>query len=132
MYRIADKYWIQGLKSIAVQKMKAALQNECWIPKSELSYTSNMTEEFSLAVQAAWLTTPKADNEVRSTLLAYAVEHKDLIGGVQGFKHVVQQTPQFSCDLLLEILISKSTESLSADPPSMTTTTTTKKRKRRY
>lgn len=54
MYGIADKYGVQGLKSISVQRLKAALQYNSWNPESQQSYTSEMVEELAVAVQAAW------------------------------------------------------------------------------
>ena len=62
MYGIADKYGIQGLKSISTQKLKAALQ--AWIPNSQQCYSSNMIGEFAAAIQAAWTSTPESDHGV--------------------------------------------------------------------
>ena len=103
MYGIADKYGIQGLKIISKQKLEAALESDAWISKSGQTYPSNMMEEFGAAVQIAWTSTPVSDNGIRALLLDYALKNKQMLVGIEGFKVVVQRTPEFACDLLAQI-----------------------------
>ena len=104
MYGLADKYGIQGLKSISMQKLKAALRHKTWIPDSQQCYTSEMIDEFAAAVQAAWKSTPDSDNGVRAPLLDHAWKIRKVLLEAEGFKLVVQQMPQFACDLLFQTL----------------------------
>ena len=100
MYGVADKYGIQGLKSISTQKLKAALQHKAWIPDSQQRYPSNMMQEFAAAVKAVWNLTPDSDKGVRAPLLEYALKNKDTLLEAEGLKFIIQQTPQFACDLI--------------------------------
>lgn len=100
MYGIADKYGVQGLKSISVQKLKVALHHDSWSVDFILSYTSNTIEELAAAVQAAWTLTPESDQGIRAPLLRHAMRNMDMLLTMEGFKKVIQQTPQFECDLL--------------------------------
>lgn len=100
MYGIADKYGVQGLKSVSMQKLKAALRHNNWNLDYAQSYTSNMVEELAAAVQAAWTLTPESDKGIRALLLDSASKNKDILLAVEGFRDIIQQTPQFACDLL--------------------------------
>ena len=104
MYGIADKYGVQGLKSISTQKLKAALQYKAWIPDSQQCYTSDMIDEFAAAVQAAWTSTPESDNGVRAPLLDHAWQIRKVLLEAEGFKLVVELTPRFASDLLFQTL----------------------------
>ena len=104
MYGIADKYGIHGLKSISTQKLKAALQHKVWISDSQQCYSSKMIDEFAAAVQAAWNSTPESDNGVRAPLLDHAWQIRKVLLEAEEFKLVVEQMPQFACDLLFQTL----------------------------
>ena len=67
-------------------------------------------EDFGTAVQAAWTLTPESDNGVRVPLLDYALENKEALLKAEGFKLVIQQTPQFACDLIAQTPICKPTK----------------------
>ena len=132
MYAIADKYGIQGLKILSMQNMKAALQDDTWmrssermtssewisnsewvqsvgwVPTSQKSYTPSMIMELTIAVHAAWTLTPESDGGVRALLLDYALTNKEALLQAEEFKLVIQHTPQFACDLLIEALVRKS------------------------
>ena len=61
-----------------------------------------MMEDFGTAVHAAWTLTLDLDNGVRAPLLDYALKNKEVLLKVEGFKLVIQQTPQFACDLIAQ------------------------------
>ena len=61
-----------------------------------------MMEDLSTAVHAAWTLTLDLDKGVRAPLLDYALKNKEVLLEVEGFKLVIQQTPQFACDLIAQ------------------------------
>lgn len=85
-----------------MQKLKAALGNRGWNQDSQQSYTPKMMEDFGTAVHAAWTLTLDLDNGVRAPLLDYALKNKEVLLKVEDFKLVIQQTPQFACDLIAQ------------------------------
>ncbi len=111
MYAVADKYGIPGLKSLSLQKLNSALQDTSRVA-SLLGYTPKMTEEFMEAVQAVWTLTPESDNGVRAVLLDHALTNKETLLQTEKFKLVIQQVPQFACDLLAQPQIRKSAQPL--------------------
>ena len=104
MYGIADKYGIQGLKSISTSKLKITLEHEAWIPDSQDCYTPKIINDFIVAIHAAWTSTPDSDKGVRKPLLDHAWEVRKVLLSADEFKLVVQQMPQFACDLLFQTL----------------------------
>ena len=115
MYGIADKYGIQGLKKISLQKLKAALENYTWNPESRHLYTPNMMKELTMAVHTAWKSTPESDIWMRAALLDHAWRNKKVLLEVEEFKLVIQLTPQFAYDLFAQASTRKSTETLTAE-----------------
>lgn len=104
IYGIADKYAIQGLKSISTQKLKAALLHEAWIPASQEFYSSNMIDELALTIQVAWDSTPESDRGLRAPLLDHAWKIRKVLLQAERFKHVVEEMPQFAQGLLFRTL----------------------------
>ena len=90
-----------------MQKLKAALGNRGWNQESQQSYTPKVMEDLSTAVYAAWTLTLDLDNGVRAPLLDYALKNKEVLLEVEGFKLVIQQTPQFACDLMAQTPVRK-------------------------
>lgn len=113
MYGIADKYGINGLKTISADKLKAALQHDVWIQGTQHGYTPIMIEELTTAIQAAWTSTPASDDGVRAPLLDYVLKNKEVLLDIEDFKLLIQETPQFAWDLLFQSLKRKSGESLA-------------------
>lgn len=102
-----------------MQKLKAALGNRGWNQDSQQSYTPKMMEDFGTAVHAAWNLTLDLDKGVRAPLLDYAFKNKEVLLKVEGFKLVIQQTPQFACDLIVRPPVRKLPDKLPNKLPSM-------------
>ena len=104
MYGIADKYGIQGLKSISTQNLKATLQHRAWTSDSQQHYSSCMIHNFIAAIQAAWNSTPESDKGVRAPLLDHAWKIRKVLLEAEDFKLVMRQIHEFTWDLFAQTL----------------------------
>ena len=100
MYGIADKYGIFGLKYLSTERLKAALQDQGWYPFVPYAFTPAMLDEIEAAVRAAWTCTPQRDKGVRDPLIDWALRTKKVLVEVERFKLLIQQIPEFACDLI--------------------------------